>query len=347
MRNLDGTLSQWWLCYNRFAGPLAGLILFMTLSGAAGDDIRPPDARLKTATRLAFVEGPAYAADGSVYFTDILNNRIVRLVANGNMTLFGRVAQVYRQPSGLANGLAFDLEGRLLACEGNGEGGNRRVSRTEKDGTVTTLAARYRGKRLNSPNDLDIDAKGRVYFTDPRYGDRSDVEQDKDGVYRIDPDGSVSRIIEDVGKPNGIAVSLDQNWLYVVDTDISKSGTPRRVYAYELRPDGSTGTRRVVHDFGTGRGGDGMCLDHRGNLYVAAGLNTSALPAEDGSVKAGVYVFSPEGKQLDFIAIPEDMVTNVTFGDPDLKTLYITAGSKLFSIRLNVRGHLLWPAAKD
>ena len=347
MRDPNRTLSQQWLSYSCFVGTLAALTLFFILPAVSADGIRAPGAAVQVSTRLAFVEGPAYAADGSVYFTDIFNNRVMRLAANSEMTLFGRVAQVYRQPAGLANGLAFDLEGRLLACEGNGEGGNRRVSRTEKDGTVTTLADRYRGKRLNSPNDLDVDAKGRVYFTDPRYGDRTDVEQDKDGVYRIDPDGSVSRIIEDVGKPNGIAVSVDQKSLYVIDTDISKAGSTRKVYAYELRPDGSTGARRVVHDFGTGRGGDGMCLEHRGNLYVAAGLNTPGPPIEDGSVKAGVYVFSPEGKQLDFIAVAEDMVTNVTFGDPDLKTLYITAGSKLFSIPLNVRGHLLWPSVKD
>lgn len=320
--------------------------LTLSIMAQAADDIRPPGTKLETATRLAFTEGPAYAADGSVYFTDILNNRIMRLAADGRTSLFGRMAQVFRQPAGLANGLAFDLQGRLLACEGNGEGGTRRVSRTEMDGTIVTLADRYQGKRLNSPNDLDVDARGRIYFTDPRYGDRSDVEQDRDAVYRIDPDGTLTRVIDDLVRPNGIAVSVDQKTLYVVDTDISVGGT-RKVYAYELRADGSTGARRVVHDFRTGRGGDGMCLDSHGNLYIAAGLNTPGPPAEDGSVKAGVYVFSPEGKQRDFIAVPEDMITNVTFGDPDLKTLYITAGSTLFRIRLNVRGHVPWPPPKE
>jgi gluconolactonase len=235
----------------------------------------------------------------------------------------------------------------LLACEGPGEGGNRRVTRAEKDGRITVLADRYHGKRLNSPNDIDIDAKGRVYFTDPRYGDRSDMELDKECVYRIDSDRSLTCIIDDVERPNGLAVSADQETLYVIDNNNSIPHGSRKVYAYELRPDGSTGNRRVVHDFGTGRGGDGMCLDTRGNLYIAAGLNTPEPPGEDGSVKAGVYIFSPGGNQLDFIAIPEDTVTNVAFGDRDLKSLYITADKTLFRIRLNVTGYVLWPPVEQ
>jgi len=113
------------------------------------------------------------------------------------------------------------------------------------------------------------------------------VEQDKDAVYRIDPDGTLTRIIDDVERPNGIAVSADQKTLYVVDDDSSPKGS-RKVYAYELKPDGSTSSRRVVHDFGTGRGGDGACLDVRGNLYVVAGRTAPNLPAEDTSVKGGI-----------------------------------------------------------
>lgn len=313
-----------------------------SLSVWAEQPLRSPAAKVETAATLAFTEGPVYAEDGSVYFTDIVNNRIMRLKAGGRGNVFSGGPEVFRAPAGRAAGLAFDLQGRLLAAEVNGDGGNRRVTRTEKDGMITVLADRYNGKKLNSPNDLDIDAKGRIYFTDPRYLDRSDVEQDKDAVYRIDQNGAVTRIIDDVERPNGIAVSADQKTLYVVD-DNDLPGGSRKVYAYQLNADGSAGSRRVIHDFGTGRGGDGACLDSEGNLYVAAGRTSPNLPAEDTSVPGGVYVFSPGGKQLDFIPVPVDLVTNVAFGDPDLETLYITAGPSLFRIRLNVRGYVLWP----
>lgn len=332
--------------WRRASSPI-GLAMLLVVAAQAADDIRAPGAKLEAAANVAFTEGPVYDADGSVYFSDIANNRIMRFLPGAKAGATGAMPEVFRYPSGRANGLSFDLEGRLLACEGAEEGGNRRVTRTEKDRRITVLADRYQGKRLNSPNDLDIDAKGRIYFTDPRYGDRSDMELDKECVYRIDPDGALTRIIEDMERPNGIAVSADQKTLYVIDNNNSIPRGSRKVYAYELKLDGLVGQRRVFHDFGTGRGGDGMCLDIRGNVYIAAGLNTPAPPAEDSSVKAGVYVFSRVGKQISFIPIPEDMVTNVAFGDPDLKTLYITSGKTLFRVRLNLPGYVLWPPAKE
>jgi gluconolactonase len=315
------------------------LLLILLGGGQAQGPIVPPDAKPEVASSVAFTEGPAYHADGSVYFSDGANDRIMRS-APGAQPGSRRVLEVYRTPAGRANGLAFDLEGRLVACEG----GSRRVTRTEKDGRLTVLADSYQGKRFNSPNDIDLDARGRLYFTDPRYGDRSGMEMGE-CVYRIDPDGKITRVIDDLERPNGIAVSADQKTLYVVDNNNGPRGS-RKVYAYELKPDGSTGGRRVIHDFGTSRGGDGMCLDSLGNIYVAAGLNTPNPPAEGGPDTAGIYIFSPVGKQVGFIPIPEDAVTNCTFGDPDLKTLYITAGKTLFRIRLNVTGHLLWPTTK-
>lgn len=310
------------------------------------DEIRSSGAKLETAASMAFTEGPAYHADGVVYFSESVTDRIMKFVPSRQGDNTDMAAETFRQPSGLANGLAFDQQGRLLACEGAGRGGNRRVTRTEMDGRVTVLADSYMGKRFNSPNDLDIDTQGRIYFTDPRYGDRSDMEMDKEGVYRIDPSGKLVRLIDDLERPNGIGVSPDQNTLYVVDNNPILHGS-RKIYAFNLEPDGSVGKRRVIYDFGASRGGDGMCLDSLGNLYIAAGLNTPAPPAEGGPAKGGIYVISPLGKQIDFIAIPEDAVTNCTFGDPDLKTLYITAGKTLFRIRLSVRGHLLWPPAEN
>jgi gluconolactonase len=315
-------------------------------SARCADQLRAPGAKIQAATSLAFAEGPVYSSDGSVYFTDSVNDRIMRFVPGKSPADPGTTG-LFRSPAGRPNGLAFDLKGRLLVCESNEDGGNRRVTRTEKDGRITVLADHYHGKRLNSPNDIDVDAQGRIYFTDPRYGDRSDMELEKECVYRIDRDGTLTCIIDDAERPNGLAVSADQKTLYLIDNNNSVPGGSRKVYAYELRTDGSAGSRRVVHDFGKGRGGDGMCLDTHGNLYIAAGLNTPAPPAEDGSVQGGVYVFSPSGKQLDFIPVPEDMVTNVAFGDPDLRTLYITAGMTLYRIRLKAQGYVLWPAAHE
>lgn len=308
---------------------------------AAAPDIVPAGskvervARTEAAQATPFTEGPAYR-DGHLYFTDTSNSRILRVRVDRQAAL-PLPLEIFREPTGRANGLEFDAAGRLLACEGSGTGGGRRVTRTESSGALTVLAEKYEGKRLNSPNDLTVDAKGRIFFTDPRYGNRDGLELDKESVYRIDPSGKLVRVIADVERPNGIAVSPDQKTLYVVDNNPNQGGA-RKVYAYALRPDGSVGARRLLHDFGTGRGGDGMCLDRDGNAYVAAGLNSGFTPEQDSSVKAGLYIFSSEGKSLGFIPVPEDSVTNCTFGGPDLMTLYITAGTGLWRIGLNARG---------
>jgi gluconolactonase len=303
-----------------------------------------PGAGVQTATFVAFTEGPVWSADRSVYFTDFWNDRILRFALKGTRAWEGGRLEVFRAGAGRPVGMVFDTQGRLIVCEGE-TGDSRRVTRTERDGRITVLADRYRGRRLNSPNDVDIDAQGRVYFTDPRYTDRSDMELDHESVYRIDPDGALTRIIDDVVRPNGLAVSADQKTLYVVDNDNTPGGT-RKIYAYSLGADGSTAGRRVFHDFGGGRGGDGMCLDELGNVYVTAGVNVPTL-AEDASVPAGVYVFAPDGEQLGVIPMPIDLITNVTFGDTDLRTLYVTCGHTLFYVRLKVRGFVLWPPPEE
>ena len=174
---------------NSFRHPAAMLLVlpFTNMHLEASDQIVALDARVRSEGIVAFTEGPAWHADGNVYFSDVSNNRIMRRDRNGAM-------HVYRTPSGRANGLVFDRQGRLVACEGAAEGGNRRITRTEPDGTITVLAKRYDGRRFNSPNDLCIDSRGRVYFTDPRYGPRDDIEmfdeedRENEGVYRIDSD---------------------------------------------------------------------------------------------------------------------------------------------------------------
>ena len=315
-----------------------------TVSAYAGSPFET-DARLAVRGRVAFTEGPAWHPNGNVYFTDIANNRIMRRAPNGEVV-------VYRSPSGRSNGLMFDAQLRLHCCEGGGPEGNRRVTRIENDGTTTVMADRYDGKRLNSPNDLVIDACGRVYFSDPRYGDTSDVEQrDEDGtivegVYRIDAPGQIVRVIaHEVDRPNGLGIAPDGKFLYVADnvnTGPNAVGGNRKLWRFALDDDGNvqTDSRTLLFDWGSDRGPDGMTLDVEGNLYVAAGFNFPNLPAETiKQHRAGIYVLSPLGELIDFLPVPADMITNCTFGGDDRKTLFITAGHKLWSIPTNVAGY--------
>ena len=307
-------------------------------------------AQLKLEGAVAFTEGPAWHPSGNVYFTDIANNRIMRRDPSG-------VMHIFRTPSGRANGLLFDHEGSLMACEGGGEGGNRRVTRTEKDGTITVLASRYEGKRLNSPNDLAVDSQGRIYFSDPRYGSRDDLEQfdgegrEIEGVYRIDGPGKISRIItHEVHRPNGILVSADDKFLFVADNVNDGPGKGlggnRKLWRFTLQADGSIvpSSRKLLFDWGSDRGPDGLALDSKGRIFAAAGFNFPKEPVETSlKYRAGVYVFSPEGELLQNIPVPADMITNCAFGGAGLQTLYVTAGHKLWSIPVKDPGHLAWP----
>ena len=302
-----------------------------------------PDAHVEQATYVAFLEGPAADAQGHVFFSDIRNNRIMRLSPDGTL-------DVFRADSGRTNGNVFDLEGRLVSCEGAemGPGGRRRMVRTDmRTGEITVLAERFEGKRYNSPNDVTVDSKGRLYFTDPRYGDRSDMEMEIEGVYRIDTDGKVSRVLAQpqIGRPNGIAITPDARTLYVIDSNPVVGGN-RKVWSFAVEPDGRLKNPRVVFDFAPGRGGDGMELDRDGNLYVCAGILTPRGPYETDKNPPGVYVLTPAGKLLGRIPIPEDVITNCCFGGPDWRTLYVTAGRTLYSIRVIIAGYHAYPMAK-
>lgn len=272
-----------------------------------------------------FTEGPAQGPDGCIYFSDI-GNRIMKFDPQTGKTT------TYRDPSGRANGLDFDPMGRLVACEGANTGGNRRVTLTTKDGKIVVLADSYNRKRFNSPNDLTIDPKGRIYFTDPRYVGNEKRELDKESVYRIDQKGKVSRIITDVTKPNGIILAPDMKTLYLAENNPTGK---RQLLSYPLRPNGTVGKKKVLHDFGKGRGIDGMAIDIKGNVYATAGRGE----------KSGVYVFSPGGKLLTVIPTPE-VPSNCVFGGKDRKTLYITAGKSLYRIRTTIPGYAVyWPKA--
>jgi len=310
------------------------LLLATFLSGEppSPPPLIPPDAKLEKVWGDGnFTEGPAYGPGGCVYFSDIgitpdasAGNRIMKYdPATGKTT-------EYRKPSGRANGLDFDPQGRLVAAEGANTGGARRVTRTEKDGTVAVLADRWKGKKLNSPNDVTIDTKGRVYFSDPRYVGDEPREIDSECVYRIDPDGTLTQLITDVEKPNGVILSPDMKTLYVAEANPNGK---QQLLAYPLREDGGVGEKKVLYDFGKERGIDGMVVDAHGDIYAAAG---------EGE-KGGVYVFGPEGKQIGLLPTPETP-TNCVFGDKDRKTLYVTAGKSLYRVKLNVEGFAVyWP----
>jgi gluconolactonase len=288
---------------------------------------------LEIATSVSMLEGPAVDAGGNVYFTDILMQRIMRFSKDGKFS-------IVREKSNVANGLVFDLQGRLVAAEGAASptaersgmatGGIPRVTRTDlKTGKLEILADTFNGKPLSGPNDVTIDGKGRLYVTDSTGA----------AVYRIDAPGKVARILTapDIQRPNGIQISPDDRTLYLVEANGAKDGA-RMIRAYDLLPDGTVKNMRVFYNFYPGRSADGMSIDTRGNLYAAAGMHRTRGTAETLDTKCGVYVISPQGKLLKFIPVPEDYLTNTAFGGPDMKTLYITAGKTLYKVRNDIAG---------
>ena len=259
---------------------------------------------------------------------------------------------IFREKAG-TNGLLFDREGRLNCCDAEG----RRMVRIDREGKLTVLTDNFGGKRYNQPNDLTIDSKNRIYFSDPRYGSREDMQiRDEtgntiEGVYRIDSDGKVSRVIgREVERANGVLVSPDDKYLFVADNNNDTLGGARKLYRFDLKPDGTIDpkSQKLLHDWGKGRGPDGVKQDSKGRLYVAGGLNKPNPPAEPATdVKGGIYVIDPQsGKLLAFLGVPTDEVTNCAFGGDDLKTLYITGGGTLYSIRTATPGKVVWPTGK-
>jgi gluconolactonase len=318
---------------------LSSFALAATIAAAsvtfAADPPIPPGAKPQNLDAMQAGEGPVWHPNDGLYFSG--GDRITRRDPDGAI-------HVVREPSGGANGLLFDFEGRLVACEAR----NRRVTRTEPDGTITVLADNYQSKRFNSPNDLTIDSQGRIYFSDPRYGNRDSIEMlDADGravegVYRIDAPGKVSRVLtHEVDRPNGLLVSAGNEYLYVADNNNNSAGAARKLWRFDLRPDGGVDpqSKKMIFDWEDGRGPDGLEMDEQGRLYVAGGLNQPHPPFESAETfKGGVYVLSPEGELLAFVGVPVDEVTNVAFGGDDWKTLFVTAGGTLWSIRVTTPG---------
>jgi gluconolactonase len=252
-----------------------------------------------------FTEGPVWSREGFLLFSDVPNNHIRKLVP-------GERSTVFREDSHGANGNTYDAQGRLYSCESK----TRRVVRMDKKGKMEVLAEKWEGKRLNAPNDIVVRKDGHIYFTDPAFGDQADTrELSFYGVYHITPKGVMSLIAKPAGRPNGIAFSPNGRILYVDNSD------DRNVRAYDVDRNGEVSNERVVVSNIDGVP-DGMKLDEKGNLYITA---------------KGIAVYTPEGKLLQNIELSETPA-NCAFGDPDLQTLYITAHTSLYRIRLNVKG---------
>lgn len=281
------------------------------------EDIVPPGARAeKVAGDFQFTEGPIWDG-GALLFSDIPADTIYKYTPGSS----GARPVVFRKPSGQTNGNTLDYQGRLLSCEHK----NRRVSRTEAGGAVVTIAERYEGKRLNSPNDVVVRSDGSIFFTDPPYGlpnQTEGKEMDCNGVYRLSPKGdALVLLVRDFVRPNGIALSPDEKRLYVNDTEKG------HIRVFDVQKDGSIKNGRVFAEGikikGQAGAPDGMKMDTRGNVYCTGA--------------GGVWVFTTTGELMGKIACPE-VPANLGWGDADRKTLYLTAQTGLYRIRLNVAG---------
>jgi sugar lactone lactonase YvrE len=264
----------------------------------------------RVAGGFKFTEGPVWHPDGFLLFSDIPANTIYKWQPGQETTIF-------RQPSGNANGNTLDRSGRLITAEH----GNRRVSLTENNGEIVTLADRYQEKQLNSPNDLVVKSDGSIYFTDPPYGIKSEQEElGFYGVYRLTPDGTLTLLVNDFVRPNGIALSPDETKLYVND---SQKG---HIRVFEINSDGKLDNGKLFAElkpFSEEGAADGLKVDIKGNVYSTG--------------PGGVWIFSPKGEQLGIIKTPEPP-TNIAWGNRDRQTLYITANTSIYRISLKIPG---------
>ncbi|HJZ98974.1 MAG TPA: SMP-30/gluconolactonase/LRE family protein [Candidatus Solibacter sp.] len=256
------------------------------------------------ATGFPGAEGPVWSRDGYLLFSDFQTNKIHQYTP-------GKGVGVFRENSNGANGNTLDRKGRLYTCEYR----SRRVTRTAKNGKIEVIAERWQGKRLNAPNDIIVRRDGHTYFTDPLFTPLENRELDFYGVYHITPKGKMELLARPKGRPNGIALSPDGKILYVANTD------ERNIRAYDLDRNGkASGERMLIPDLGSGP--DGMRIDVKGNLYITG---------------KGIAVYSPEGRLLGRIAIPENP-RNCAFGDADFRTLYVTGQKTLFRVRVDTPG---------
>lgn len=258
---------------------------------------------VKVAGPFKFTEGPAIGPNGKIYFSDIPNSRIHVIDPTTG------TCEIHRNDSNKANGLAWTPNDGLIACEG----GAGRVTIEFEPGVQKTLVDRFEGKRFNSPNDLSLDGVGGFYFSDPRYGDRGDMEMDIEGVYYVNRGRQVKRVIDDLIRPNGVQLSNDGKTLYVSDTGAN------RIFAFDVKGPGNLANKREF----AGIGSDGMTIDEQGNLYLTHGPS--------------VHILNPDGETISKIDFPTNPA-NVTFAGEGNRTLFVTARPAVYSVEMPVAG---------
>ena len=284
----------------------------------------------RVATGFRWAEGPVYFPAGRyVLFSDIPNNRIMRFLEDDGH------CSIFRQPSMNSNGNTIDREGRLITCEHSG----RRVTRTELDGSITIIADKYNGKKLNSPNDVVVASDGAIWFTDPAYGIggyyegvKAQQEQEKHNVYRVDPkSGDIKVVVDDFVEPNGITFSPDEKKLYIIDTGFTDNpDNPCHIRAFDVDLAGGKLTNsKVFAEMPKPSITDGVRIDRDGRVWCSVGWGD---PAEDG-----VRCYTPEGELLGKIHIPET-VANLCFGGQQRNRLYICGSTSLYAVYTSVQG---------
>ncbi len=300
-------------------GLLVGLLAVLICNDRVlAEDAKAENAKItasgqvvKIQGEFAFTEGPAAAADGTLYFTDIPNDTIHVLPVGGQV-------EVFVKPAGHANGLLVAPDGRLLACQMDGQV----VAYDRQNKQMTVLAKEHAGVRFNAPNDLVLDAEGGLYFTDPLFRAPQPLPQGQQSVYYLAPGGQVTRVSGDLPAPNGIGMSLDGKRVYVIPSHSAK------MLVFEVETPGKLSDPQVFCELKqaageSNGGGDGMAMDVQGNLYITTAL--------------GVQVFSPTGEPIGLIEVPEHPA-NVTFGGPQRKTMYVTARQGLYAVPMPIAG---------
>lgn len=302
----------------QFLGAFGILLAVFACSARADENeslIAPGEKVQKLADGMKFTEGPAWIpAKKMLVFSDIPNSKLMQWKAGEGLSVYRKSEQ--------SNGNILDLQGRLISCQHAA----RNLVRTEPDGSITVLADKYDGKRFNSPNDVAVRSDGTLWFTDPPWGLTGPAELPGHWVFKLDPaSGKVEPVVKDLAMPNGINFSPDESRIYIADTgghpkhpDPAFHKLPGGIHCYEVSKDGKLGKKLFQIEHGS----DGMTVDVKGNLYTTHG---------------GVTIYNADGKLLEKIAVPEGPA-NVTFGGDDYKTLFITARTSLYSVRMQNAG---------